>query len=181
MEKFYELKTINAIERNVVSFPIKPLIDQENNKITFSFVEFAKMKEHLQSICDNFTTEHLNERNVAIYEKDNASVKKVAELIKKSAQAYVDEFALELLGRHRGNNRVKGQVDELVEILMNKYNEVHTKTKEIREALKNANSSNETEETINNTCQVVLTLDKAFMSDLKAFCKERKIKIGEII
>lgn len=180
MEKFYELKTINAIERNVVSFPIKPIIDNENNKITFSFVEFDKLKSHLQNICDNFTTEHLNERNVAIYEKDNASVKKVAELIKKSAQAYVDEFALELLGRHRGNNRVKGQVDELVEILMNKYDEVHTKTKEIRETIKNANSSNETEETINNTIQVVLTLDKAFMSDLKAFCKERKIKLGEI-
>lgn len=180
MDKFYELKTLTAVERNVVVFPIKPLIDKENNKITFSFVEFPKMKEHLKALVDTFTTEHLSERNVSIYEKDNAIVKKIADNIKKSAQEYVDEFALELLGRHRGKNRVKGQVDELVEILMNKYNEVHEQTKAIRETLKNANSSNETEETINNTTQVVLTLKTEFMSDLKAFCKERNIKIGEI-
>lgn len=181
MGKLYELKTIEDIEKNVVAFPIKPIIDKENNKITFSFVEFKELKKHIKQVLDNFTTENLNERNVSAYEKDNASVKKVAEMVKKSAQSYVDEFALELLGRHRGKHRVKGQVDELVEILMDKYNEVHAKTKEIRETLKITNSSNETNETINNTCQVVLTLDKAFMSDLKAFCKERKIKIGEII
>ena len=180
MAKIYELKTIDDIERNIVSFPIAPIIDKENNKITFSFVEFPKLKEHLQKVCDNFNTEFISDRTVALYEKENASIKKVAELIKTNAKNYVEEFALELVGRHRGNNRVKGQVDELVEILMNKYNEVHEITKAIREKQKSADLSNENEETINNTIQVILTLKTAQMSDLKAFCKERKIKIGEI-
>lgn len=180
MAKIYELKTIDDIERNIVSFPIAPIIDRENNKITFSFVEFGKLKEHLQKVCDNFTTDYINERTVALYEKENASIKKVAEMIKNNARDYVEEFALGLIGRHRGNKRVKGQVDELVEILMTKYNMVHKITKEIREKQKSADLSNENEETINNTIQVVLTLKTAQMSDLKAFCKERKIKIGEI-
>lgn len=180
MANFYELKTISAVERNIVAFPIKPLIDTEKNKITFSFVEFEKMKEHLQTIIDSFTTENLCEKNVTIYEKDNASIKKVADLIKKSAQEYVEEFALNLVGRHRGKNRVKGQVDELVEILMNKYNQVHEETKTIRNSMKLGDLTSETQETINNTIQVVLTLETAQLSDLKAYCKERKIKLGEI-
>lgn len=180
MANLFELTTISDLEKNVVVFPIIPLIDTENNKITFSFVDFQKMKEHITSVLSKCSTENLNQSNVFAYEKEIAIIKKLADLVKKSAKEYIEEFSLTLVGRHRGNNRVRGQVDELYELFMNKYNELHKETKAIRESMKTADLSNETEETINNTTQVVLTLNKAFMSDLKAFCKKRNIEIGEI-
>lgn len=157
-----------------IKFDIKPLLDKEKNKITFSFVDFENLKQQVINACDNFDISNLTTKNLHFYEKEIATLKKTADFIKRIARDFVEEFALNLVGRTRGNCKVKGQVGELCEILMDKYNLLHAITVEMRNK---GTPALETTETINNTTQVVLTLNKAFMSDLEVFCKERDIHI----
>lgn len=104
----------------------------ENGTPTFVIKDFDEIREKIAEALKQYDNLEITELNVSLVEKENAFIKKFATAIKQNAKKYVELFTIRLLG----NRTTEGQVDILYDILMDKYDEIHEKTKAIRDSKK---------------------------------------------
>lgn len=138
--EYSSVKTITDITKKFANIPIHAVVNDQG-RVQFTIANFKGFKALISSLIADYENEEnivVNENNVVIYEREASQIKKLADQVKKDAQAFVDEFSVELLGKTRGKNKVKGQVQIIGEELMNAYDKIHKKTKEFRELSREA-------------------------------------------
>lgn len=184
--KYSDIKEITDILKTFANVPM--CVDVVDGQPKFTIANYEEFKALISTLSEDYKKEIvITESNVSIYEKDCAQLKKLADKVKKDAKTFVDDFALSLLGRTSSKIKVKGQVQEIEEILMSAYSHVHERTKAFREQARRekeqaeiitAEVSNEKVEVEQFIYKVVrLTQDK--LEKLVNFCKENQIELVE--
>lgn len=136
--EYSSIKTIGDITKNFANIPINAFVN-DKGRVQFTISNFPAFEALIKSLIAEYEDENkiiVNENNVSIYEKEASQLKKLAEQVKKDAQAFVDEFAINLLGKTKGKNKVDGQVQIIGKELMNAYDRIHKKTVEYRDSVR---------------------------------------------
>ena len=186
--EYSEIKELTDILKTFATIPMA--VDVVNGQPKFTIANHQAFIAMITAMANSYKDEDIviTESNISIWEKESANIKKLAEKIKKDAKAYVDDFALELLGRTTGKNKVKGQVHEAEEILMGAYSRIHEKTKAFREETRkakeeaeiiNAEVTNEKKVEAEPTIYTQVKLPVSKWDLFVKFCKENEIEIVE--
>lgn len=133
--EYSNVKVITDITKTFASIPCTAVV--ENNKPKFTIANYDEFKKLIERLTSDFTEKNvvITDKNIASYENDASSINKLIKQVKKDCQDFVDEFALSMLGKG-GRKPIKGQVQEIQEILQKAYDTIHAKTTEFREAKK---------------------------------------------
>ena len=187
--EYSQVKEITDILKTFASIPMS--VDVIDDQPKFTIANYNEFKALMSMFAEDYKHDIvITESNVSIYEKECANIKKLADKVKKDAKAFVDDFALSLLGKTTGKNKVKGQVQEIEEILMSAYKHIHEKTKYFREKSRREKENEEiiNTEIVNEKVQneqfvyKVVRLSNEKLELLEKFCKENQIELleGEI-
>lgn len=188
--EYQSIKTLGDISKTFASIPMTVEVVEGAPKMTIAnFEGFKVLISNLVKEYENEDDIIITDNNVSVYEKEAAQIKKLADQVNKDAKAFVDEFALGLLGRTTGKNKVDGQVQIIKNILMSAYDKIRSKTTHYRD-LKKAEEERENQlvgEVVNETTptQAKMFLFSAMMSeekveDFKNYCSKNHIEIKEI-
>lgn len=181
--EYSSVKTITDITKKFANIPIHAVVNDQG-RVQFTIAKFDSFKALVSSLIADYENEEnivVNENNVVIYEREASQIKKLAEQVKKDAQAFVDEFSVNLLGKTRGKNKVDGQVQIIGKELMNAYDRIHKKTVEYRNSLK----VEETKEdaitvdsvVVDNSAWFTVKMEPEKVDLFKKFCLENAIEI----
>lgn len=133
--EYQEVKTVGDIVKTFASIPVMPI--EKDGKVEFSIMNFPVFIDTLKRITAEYNADFIvNKDNVGTYEKEAAEIKKLSDKIAKDAKAYVDQFAVSLLGVTRGKAKKDGQVQIAQNILMNAYEKIHQRTEMVRAEIK---------------------------------------------
>lgn len=108
-------------------------IEQVDGGVEFCIKDFESIKEKFTSLYAPLSELVVTKENVAAVEKDAAKLKKFADIVKKTSSEYCEQFTSRLIGKGRGKSHVDGEVDELVKLIMSLYDQVHERTKAVRD------------------------------------------------
>lgn len=126
MDKVFDIQRLNED----IDLPYG--IEMTDERVQFCIPHFEGIKSALEAIAKESAEQDVTADNVAKAEKEAASIKKMADGIKKSAGKFIEGYTEKLIGKGRGKSKVNGQADELYDMLMGYYNSLHEKTVAVR-------------------------------------------------
>lgn len=138
MDKVFDIQRLNED----IDLPYG--IEMVDEKVQFCIPHFDEIKAALEGIAKQSAEQEVTKDNVAKAEKEAASIKKMADGIKKGASKFVEGYTEKLLGKGRGKTKVNGQADDLYDLLMGYYNTLREKTVAIRNLGKEEETKDET-------------------------------------
>lgn len=177
---YSNIETVNDVVKTFASLPVTPIQDPDTGAIKFSIANFDSFYAMLGRITSEYDSEFIvTDMNVSAYEKDAASIKKLAEFIKKGANEFVMAFAKDLVGVTKGKNRYDGQVQVCEKLLMKAYDAIHKKTVAFREEKKRLESSEEaepaefTEVAPSNFTAYIVSVPNSDIEEFEAYIKSK--------
>lgn len=170
--KYNDIKSVNDIVKKFVYIPMHAI--QDDNGVKFTIANYNEFKQVVINLAQEYNKQFIiTEDNVSVFEKDAASIKKLADKTKKDAKAFINQFG----------DTLTAQAKEINDICMKAYDNLHAQTVAFRN-LKKINQETaiiaEIKETpIGETTLISVVVPNGKINAFKEYCKDNDIIIKE--